>query len=287
MLLAQTRGAKPAAPQKASTQTPAASEVTNEVVDSFMRHTFGWNPDMKWQIQGIVPSEANGIAEAHVIMTTPEGQQPLVLFITPDKRWAISGELVPFGADPYATTRLQLTSGAKGPAKGAADASLVIVEFSDLQCPHCKAAQTVIERLLNDNPNARFVFQNYPLPQHEWAFKAAEVANCVADQNQQAFWKFVQAVYDQQEQITTANADAKFSELATAAGVNAQQAASCSAQPAAKTRVQQSLDLGKNVGVTGTPALFLNGRKISNISGTPYEVLSAIAKFQAGEGAAK
>jgi protein-disulfide isomerase len=287
MLLAQTRGAKPTSTQKPSTQPPASSEVTNEVVDSFMRHTFGWSPDMKWQIQGIVPSEANGITEAHLIMTTPEGQQPLVLFITPDKRWAISGELVPFGADPYATTRLQLTSGTKGPAKGPADASLVIVEFSDLQCPHCKAAQPIIDRLLSDNPNARFIFENYPLPQHEWAFKAAEFANCVADQNQQAFWKFIQAVYEQQEQITVANADAKLSELATGAGANAQQAASCSAQPAARYRVQQSLDLGKDVGVTGTPTVFLNGRKISNVSGTPYEVLSAIAKFQAGAAAGK
>ena len=57
--------------------------------------------------------------------------------------------------------------------------------------------------------------------------------------------------------------------------------------PGVNDRVQQSLDLGKDVGVTGTPALFLNGRKIANVSGTPYEVLSAIAKFQAGEGAGK
>jgi protein-disulfide isomerase len=285
VLLAQTHPPQPAPQQRSS--GAATADVSAEVVDSFMRHTFGWNPDLKWQIAGIAPSPASGIVEVHLVMTTPQGQQPLALFITPDKQWAINGELVPFGADPFARTRQQLVSGVKGPAKGPASSSLLIVEFSDLQCPHCKAAQPVIERLLTDNPNARFVFENYPLPQHEWAMKAAEFATCIADQNQQAFWKFVNSVYDQQEQITAANADSKLNELASAAGANAQQAAGCSAQPAAKDRVQQSLDLGKEVGVTGTPTLFLNGRKISDVRGTPYEVLSAIAKFQAGEAAQK
>src|SRR5919204_588464 len=117
VLLAQTRAAKPASQQRPS-QTAASPEVNVEVVESFMRHTFGWNPDLKWQIAGIAPSPASDIVEVHVVMTTPQGQQPLTLFITPDKQWAINGELVPFGADPFARTRQQLVSGVKGPAKG-------------------------------------------------------------------------------------------------------------------------------------------------------------------------
>jgi protein-disulfide isomerase len=191
--------------------------------------------------------------------------------------------MVPFGADPFAATR-QLLSRAAGPSKGPADAPLTIVEFSDLQCPHCKAAQPTIDKLLADNPNARFIFENYPLPMHDWAYKAAGYSLCVQQQNAGAVWKFVQSVYDAQESITSANADAKLTELATAAGANGQQVATCSSSAPIKSKIDQSLALGKEVGVTGTPTLFLNGRKIQNVSGTPYQVLTAIAKFQAGQG---
>lgn len=281
---AQARANAPASnPQHASAQ-PAGGQITKEEVNAFMQHTFGWNPDLKWQVANIGPAEAPGITEADVTVATPQGQQPLVLFITPDGKYAINGDLVPFGADPYRPTRELLTQQAKGPSRGPADAPLTIVEFSDLQCPHCKAAQPVVEKLLADNPNARFVFQNYPLPMHDWAVKAAGYSLCVQQQNPQAFWKFVQAVYDAQESITAANADAKLTEIATSSGVNGQTAAACSATPQTKSAVDQSLALGKEAGVTGTPTLFLNGRKIQNITGTPYEVLTAITKFQAGQG---
>jgi protein-disulfide isomerase len=159
------------------------------------------------------------------------------------------------------------------------------VEFSDLQCPHCKAAQPTIDKLLADNPNARFVFESFPIASlHDWAYKAAGYSLCVHQQNADAFWKFVQSVYDAQDSITTANADVKLTELATSAGANGPTAATCSSSAQTKNKVDQSLALGKEVGVTGTPTLFLNGRKIQNVSGTPYQVLTAIAKFQGGEG---
>ena len=90
-----------------------------------------------------------------------------------------------------------------GPSRGPANAPVTIVEFADLQCPACKAALPAIQRLLADEPKARFVFQQYPLTQmHHWAFKAAEYGECVYQQNPAAFWKFLDAVYGAQEQIT-------------------------------------------------------------------------------------
>ena len=278
------------APSSTAQHTPAPAagrQISKDEVNSFMQQTFGWNPDLKWQVANIGPSEAPGITEADVSVTTPQGQQPLVLFITPDGRYAINGDLVPFGADPFKPIRELLRQQAKGPSRGPADAPLTIVEFSDLQCPHCKAAQPVVEKLLADNPNARFVFENYPLPMHDWAVKAADYSVCVQQQNPQAFWKFVQSVYDAQESITAATADAKLTEIATSSGVNGQAAASCSTSPQTKAAVDQSLALGKEAGVTGTPTLFLNGRKIQSITGTPYEVLTAIAKFQAGQSSSR
>ncbi len=73
-------------------------------------------------------------------------------------------------------------------------APVTVVEFSDLQCPHCKEAQPNLDRLAAEDKNARIVFQNFPLPMHDWAMKAASYADCVARSSPDAFWKFVESI---------------------------------------------------------------------------------------------
>jgi hypothetical protein len=65
---------------------------------------------------------------------------------------------------------------------------VTIVEFGDLQCPACKAAQPTIEALVAAEPQARFVFQNFPLEMHNWAAKGAAYADCVGRASNDAFW---------------------------------------------------------------------------------------------------
>jgi protein-disulfide isomerase len=160
---------------------------------------------------------------------------------------------------------------------------VLLVEFSDLQCPHCKDAQPVIEQLLADEPNARFVWQQCPLPLHDWAMKAASYADCVGRSNKDAFWKFVDAVFKQQSEITAANADEKLKATVTSSGGNADEVAACAVKPETKTRIDKSIDLGKAVDVTGTPTLFINGRKIADVKGTPPEILKKLVEFAAQE----
>ena len=141
----------------------------------------------------------------------------------------------------------------------------------------------MIEKLINDEPNARFIFQNYPLSGHNWAFKGASYADCVAQENNAAFWKFIKSVFDEQQNITESNADEKLTALANAAGVDGKATAACAAQPQTRARVEQSLALGNAVDVTGTPSLFINGRKITNVD-MPYETLKALVDYQAKRG---
>ena len=56
-----------------------------------------------------------------------------------------------------------LQQDAKGPSRGPAAAQLLLVEFADFECPHCKEAQPTVDRLLKDFPNARYVAQPFPL----------------------------------------------------------------------------------------------------------------------------
>ena len=149
----------------------------------------------------------------------------------------------------------------------------------------------MIQKLVADAPNARFVFQQFPLTQmHHWAFAAAEYGECVHHENPAAFWKFVDAVYGAQEQITAdtnnsedagKKAEAKLQELAAAAGVDGKKVAACASQPATAERVKQSVELAKELEVTGTPTLFIGGRRISNLGQLPQEQLKKMAEFMA------
>ena len=156
----------------------------------------------------------------------------------------------------------------------------MIVEFSDLQCPHCKEANPTIERLLKEDPNIRFISQNFPLPSHNWAEKAAEYADCVAGASKDAYWKFVDGVFAAQEQITADNADDKLKGIADTSGVNGADIAACAAKPDTQARVEASVQLGKDLGVNSTPTIFVNGRPVG-VASNNYDALKQLVDFAA------
>jgi protein-disulfide isomerase len=284
LLLITIAGAqqKPAAPApKAATASTLPSE---ETVGEFMRQMFGYDSSVSWKVVEIRPSQAEGVAEVSVVISNPQGQQNTKLYVTADGQHALIGDIIPFGAHPFAAARKELEKGVNGFSRGPADAPVLLVEFSDLQCPHCKQAQPIIDKLMAEEKNVRLVFQNFPLPLHDWAAKAAYFADCIGRTSSDAAWKFVESTYDAQADITAANADEKLSKLAAAAGAKAADTAACAAKPETAGRVQHSLALGKSVDVTGTPALFVNGRKVGNLGGIPYEVLKSLVDFAAKEG---
>ncbi len=281
---AALKSKSPAATSPASKSPVAASLPSEETVNAFMRQTFGYDSSITWKITDIRPSKAQGLAEVTVLLSNPQGQQANKFFVTPDGQHALTGEIIPFGARPFEAVRKDLEKGVNGPSRGPADAPVTVVEFSDLQCPHCKQGQPTIDKLMSEEGSARLVFQSFPLPAHDWAAKAAGYADCIGRTSGDAFWKFVQSVYDAQADISAANADEKLTGLADASGVKGAEIAACAAQPETVSRVQRSVALGQTVDVTGTPTLFINGRRIANLSALPYDVLKSLVEFAAKEG---
>lgn len=268
---------KPAGP---STASPGSAALPTEAtVDSFMQQSFGYDSSLSWRIVDIKPSEVPGLAAVNLQLQSPQGGQNVKLYVSPDGKYAFAGEPMPFGARPFDTTRDILRKGINGPTRGPSDSPVTIVEFSDFQCPHCKEAAPVVEQLLAAEPKARFVFQNYPLPSHNWAAKAANYADCIGRSSNDAFWKFSQKVFAAQAEITEANADEKLKAAAADAGADAAAAATCAAKPETAERVGKSLELGKSVGVSGTPTVFVNGRRLN--LGMPADVLKQIVEFEA------
>lgn len=257
---------------------------SEETVNAFMKQMFGYDPSVTWKIVTIRPSAAEGLTEVLVVLSNAQGQQNSRLYVTSDGNHAVIGDIIPFGVHPFTPAQEALSKGINGPSRGPADAPVTVVEFSDLQCPHCKEAQPTIDKLMSDEKNVRLVFQNFPLPSHDWAAKAAYYGDCIGRTSPDSFWKYVASVYDAQKDITASNADEKLTALAEQAGAKGRDTAACAAKPETVGRVQQSVALGTELEVSGTPTLFVNGRKISNVSGLPYEILKGLTEFAAREG---
>lgn len=272
------------AQQPATTQTGhggTGNLPSKQTVEAFLQKWFGYDTSVKFDVVNIKASEDPSLAYVLVRATNGQGQQQaLPLYVTPDGKHAITGEILPFGTDPFAPVMSKLRGSLNGATRGAADSKVLIVEFGDLECPSCKQAQPVIDKLLADNPGVRFIFQNFPLTQiHPWALKASSYADCIARSNPAAFWKFAQTTYEAQAAITPENADAKLAELATTAGMDAAKVSACAATPETKAHIDASTQMGIDAGVNGTPTLFFNGRRVANVTGTPYDFLNKLAKF--------
>jgi protein-disulfide isomerase len=245
-------------------------------VDAVLKRLYGYDPSIQWKIFLVRRSVVPGMSE---VLLQLKGEFHH-LFLTADGRFAIDGDMQPFGPDPYASMRERL-SAAKGMARGPDKPVVTMVEFSDLQCPHCKDAQPVVERLAADFPGMRIIFQQYPLARsHPWAMEAAQYADCAGRQSHDAGWKFIAAVYENQNSIALAIADDKLKELATASGLDAEKLSACATTPATEMRVKQSMELGDSVGVMGTPAVFVNGRPLETVVGIPYEQVKEIVQYE-------
>jgi len=276
---AQTHATKPASEGHKPVAAPADTLPSEATVDSFLQQQFGYETEMTWKISSIKPSPIAGVAEVVVVLASPQGQQVTHFFVGADGKHALVGDIIPFGPRPFDPVNKTLEKGITGPSRGPKNSPVLIVEFGDLQCPACKRAQDPIEKLVAAEPQARFVFQNFPLEMHNWAMKGALYSDCVGRASSEDFWKFISKVYETQSDITAENADEKLTAIAVDAGLQGPEITACVAKPETKAHVDASIALGKSVGVTGTPTLFINGRPISNFQPELLEIYKKLVEF--------
>jgi protein-disulfide isomerase len=297
---AQNQAPATPAPEAAPPAAPAAAPVfpapdpadftattpTKDVVNAFMQANLGFDGNSMWQVQAIQKTQIPGINKVIVFVGDKTGkQQPyrFAFFTTPDEKHIIVGEkIVPFGDHPFAENRALIQQRANGPYRGAASKDLELVEFADFQCPHCKAAQANMEKLLTDFPKARIVFQNDPLASiHPQSAIAAAYGNCVAKEaGSTAFFQFASAVFDGQDGLSTADgATLTLNSATTKAGLDPAKIAACAATPESKAAVDSSVQLSKDLDISSVPTLVINGREVP--ANAPYETLKQIVEYQA------
>lgn len=156
------------------------------------------------------------------------------------------------------------------PSRGPAGAAVTIVEFSDFECPFCGGLfPTMKEVEKNYGDRIRLVYRQFPLTSiHPRAQKAAEASLCANEQ--QKFWEFHDSLFLNQQDLTIDALKRRASEMKLDTGVFD----SCLDSGKHAEAVSKDIAEGSRAGVSGTPALFINGRLLSG--NQPYASITAV-----------
>lgn len=159
--------------------------------------------------------------------------------------------------------------------KGASNAKVTLIEYSDFECPYCSNHRTSLDQAVAEFPNdVQLVYRHFPLSFHANAQKAAEASECAAEQGK--FWEMYEKIFVAAE-AGTMSVD-KWKEEARSLGLDGGKFDTCLDSSATADRVTQDLQEGSAAGVGGTPATFVNGQLVEGA--VPYETFKAMIQAE-------
>ena len=143
------------------------------------------------------------------------------------------------------------------PSTGASSAPVTIIEFSDFQCPFCRAAESSLNQVRQKyRDQVKLVYMDFPLGFHPHAMDAARAARCAAEQDK--FWQFHDALFLDQKKLDPDN----LKQTAAKAGLDRGKFNACFASDKHDAGIRKDMAEGNSLGVTGTPTFFINGREL-------------------------
>ncbi len=139
------------------------------------------------------------------------------------------------------------------------DCAITIVEYSEFECPFCSRVMPDVKKVLAEfKGKIRWVTRDFPLSFHNRAKPAAIAAHCAGEQGK--YWNMYQALFENQRNL----ADADLKSYADKIGLDKAKYEKCTSAPAPiEARIEKNMQTGMALGVSGTPAFFINGRRLS------------------------
>jgi protein-disulfide isomerase len=143
------------------------------------------------------------------------------------------------------------------PWTGGKDAAVTIVEFSDFQCPYCRAAEPVLKQVrAKYGDKVKLVYMDFPLGMHQHAMDAAVAGRCAADQNK--FWQLHDAMFSDQSKLDAASLKASAAKV----GLDSNKFNACFDAKTGTDGIKSDQAQAARLGVNGTPTFYVNGREM-------------------------
>jgi protein-disulfide isomerase len=260
-----------------SGQEKPKSGVDKAALETYVRHLLAVIPEVQVKVDDPKPSAVPNLEQVDVHFIYGNRTQDETFYITRDGHKIIRGYIYDLAQNPFKEDLEKLKT-SMAPSFGAAGAPVVLVVFSDFECPNCKEeAKTLREHLPATFPkDVRVYFKDFPIEQlHPWAKPAAMAGQCVFRQNPAAFWQFHDWIYEHQSEITPDNLKGKVLEFAqTVKDLDGMQLGHCMDSKATEADVDASIAQGRSLKIDATPTIFLNGRRL--IGAYPWQNLQQL-----------
>jgi protein-disulfide isomerase len=226
---------------------------------------------VKIVLSDLKPSEFPNYDALTITFDGGEKKQHYEFLLSKDGKTLIRMTKLDLSKDPFAEIMKKIDVSHR-PARGDGKAKVVAINYDDFQCPFCsRMHQTLFPQLLKEyGDRVAFIYKDFPLAEiHPWATHAAVNANCLATQNQDAYWDFADYIHANQAEVNSEKShDTQFAALDRMAVAQGQKhsldgtklQACIKAQ--ADEAVKASLREGEALGVEATPTLFVNGEKV-------------------------
>src|SRR6201996_8472062 len=271
LLVTLSAGCKAQSPSSSATNnaSPVPIPQLNRRIEVLVRSQFEVPPNVDVGIGATSKSEFPGFDNLPITFSS-KGKQTVVNFLlSSDGNTVARLERFDISHSPS-----EMISTQNRPLRGTQEAKVTIVNFDDLECPYCaRMHQQLFPATLDHYKGLiKFYYKDFPLVEiHPWAMHAAVNASCLAEQNPDAYWKFVDYVHSHGEEVSGTAHDAQQAqktldkltrEEGQRAGLDLAKLDACVAKQD-ETAVRASMKQGDGLGVNGTPTLFINGERIS------------------------
>jgi protein-disulfide isomerase len=249
-----------------SAQNQKKSALDKAVLEAYVRHLYVLKSEIKVQVADPKPAQVEGFVEVVVHASLGDASQDFPFLVSKDGSKILQAIVYDTNSNPFKADLDKLKTEFQ-PSLGTPGAPVVLVVFSDFECPVCKGEATMLrQNLLSAYPTqVRLYFKDFPLDSiHQWARPAAIAGRCVFRQNSSAFWSYSDWIYAHQADITPANLKDKAMEWAKGAkDIDVLQLGRCIDTKATEAEVDKNVAEGHALDINATPTLFVNGRRIA------------------------
>ena len=255
--------------QAQSTPPSGPDPVLNHRIEILVRSQYELPPDVTVSLGVRTPSQFTGYETLPVTITRGTKSQVINFLISADNTKLVHMDTLDLTKDPAEAIPI-----AGRPVRGNPNAKVTLINFDDLQCPYCARLHEELfpGTLEHYKDLVRFVYKDDPLTEiHPWAMHAAVDANCLAAESTEIYWTYVDYLHAHGEEVTGDGHDLKKSfaaldrialQEATLGKLDEAALSACMAKQD-ETQIRASAKLADDMGIDGTPAVYVNGERVN------------------------